>query len=311
MTYEDKLYQIARKDDRIIVLTAENRAAIRNLPNILGNRFIDTGITEQTLIGCAAGLALRGRIPIVHALASFLTMRAFEFIRTDIGISHLPVKLVGYVPGLLSEANGPTHQAIEDISLMRSIPGMRIFAPADIEDLLIGLPDILHDPHPWYIRYNDLPNIINHDRSFCIGRSEAFKGGNDITIFVHGSLFAEAYKVMELLKDKELEIKIINMRTLEPFDVNMIINAAQNSNLLVTIEDHFNRGGMYSIIIDTLFRNDIRANVLSIDLKNNWFKPALMNDLLPFHDFDAETMAEKIYNEYTQQELEYVQYNTV
>src|SRR5258707_8179238 len=126
MGYEELLLQTAQDDERIIVMTAENRALVRNMPKNLGNRFIDTGITEQTMIGMAAGLALRGRIPVTHALAAFLVMRAFEFIRTDVGIAGLPVKLVGAVPGLLSEANGPTHQAIEDIALMRTIPGMQI-----------------------------------------------------------------------------------------------------------------------------------------------------------------------------------------
>lgn len=139
MNYEQLLLQLIEEDERIVIITAENRAAIRNLPNVVSDRFIDVGIAEQTMVGIAAGLALRGRIPIVHALATFLTMRAFEFIRTDIGIGNLPVKLVGAVPGFLSDGNGPTHQAIEDISLMRGIPPVNIFCPSDEEDLLIGL----------------------------------------------------------------------------------------------------------------------------------------------------------------------------
>src|SRR5580765_8897284 len=103
MTYEELLTEMALANERIIVMTAENRALVRNLPAILGDRFIDTGITEQTMIGAAAGLALRGRTPVAHALATFLTMRAFEFIRTDVGIPGLPVTLVGGVPGFLSE----------------------------------------------------------------------------------------------------------------------------------------------------------------------------------------------------------------
>ena len=143
MNYEQLLQEIVLADDRYIVMTAENRAAIRGLPSVMGDRFVDTGITEQTLVGVAAGFALRGRVPIVHALAAFLTMRAFEFIRTDIGIASLPVKLVGFVPGFLSDGNGPTHQAVEDVSLMGGIPSMQVFCPADEQDLLIGLPSVL------------------------------------------------------------------------------------------------------------------------------------------------------------------------
>src|SRR5262249_39992419 len=143
--YEDALGRLAAGRDDVVVLTAENRAAIGSLARTLGPRFVDFGIAEQTMVAAAAGLALRGRPPVVHALASFLTMRAFEFIRTDVGVPGLPVKLVGYVPGLLSEANGPTHQAIEDVALMRAIPGMRIFCPSDIEELVGALPSIVED----------------------------------------------------------------------------------------------------------------------------------------------------------------------
>src|SRR5262245_32449657 len=153
MSYQTLLADLALNDERLVVLTAENRAAIRGLPDLLGARFLDTGITEQTMVGMAAGLALRVRIPVVHAPATFLTLRAFEFIRTDVGIGRLPVKLVGYVPGILSEANGPTHQALEDVALMRGIPGMGVFSPADLEDLLLGLPAVLAHPDPFYIRY--------------------------------------------------------------------------------------------------------------------------------------------------------------
>ena len=104
-SYEELIKQTALDDERFMVMTAENRAIIRSLPPILGDRFLDTGITEQCMIGTAAGLALRGRIPIVHALATFLTLRAFEFIRTDVGIAHLPVKLSSFVPGFMSDGN--------------------------------------------------------------------------------------------------------------------------------------------------------------------------------------------------------------
>ena len=146
--YEQTLLELMAADERIVVMTAENRAAIRNLPNLAPERFIDTGITEMTMVGAAAGLALRGRVPVLHALATFLTLRAFEFVRTDVGIGNLPVKLVGGVPGFLSDGNGPTHQAIEDVALMRGIPHMHVFCPADEEDMLLGLPHIINSPHP-------------------------------------------------------------------------------------------------------------------------------------------------------------------
>ncbi|MCL2451153.1 MAG: transketolase, partial [Polyangiaceae bacterium] len=164
--YEDRLVSLAETDPRIVVMTAENRAAIRNLPARLGARFVDVGICEQTMIGAAAGLALRGRIPVCHALATFLTLRAFEFIRTDVGIARLPVKLVGAVPGFLSDGNGPTHQAIEDVALMRSIPHMQIVCPADEVELVAALPHVVASPDPCYVRYNAMPAAAPHTAPF-------------------------------------------------------------------------------------------------------------------------------------------------
>ena len=124
------------------------------------------------MVGMAAGLALRGRVPVVHALATFLTLRAFEFIRTDVGIAGLPVKLVGTVPGFLSEANGPTHQAIEDVALMRGIPGMQVVCPADEEELVQALPAVLRSPRPTYLRYVATPARFAHqDYQPGVGRA--------------------------------------------------------------------------------------------------------------------------------------------
>src|SRR3984957_2512801 len=171
MTYEQLLTQTALADERFVVMTAENRALVRNVPAALGARFIDTGITEQTMIGMAAGLALRGRIPVVHALAPFLTMRAFEFIRTDVGIAKLPVKLSGYIPGFLSDGNGPTHQSIEDVSIMRGIPGMEVYCPADEDDLVKMLPEIWASGAPSYVRINHKKGSYEHT-PYQPGRAE-------------------------------------------------------------------------------------------------------------------------------------------
>lgn len=293
MNYQELLSQIALADERFVVLTAENRAAIRTIDQTLKERFIDTGITEQTMIGAAAGLALKGRIPVCHALAAFLTMRAFEFIRTDIGIASLPVKLVGGVSGFLSEANGPTHQAIEDISLMRAIPNMNIFCPSDEQDLLIGLREVLLNPNPFYIRFNSSRAEIRHQESFKIGKAEVVSEGKDITILTYGVLLKEALEAKRILEQKRLSVGLINLRTLKPLDEPQVLKTVNETQLVVTLEDHFITGGLYSIIAELLLKNRISANVLPIALENKWFKPALYHDILAYEGFTASGIAEK------------------
>ena len=295
MTYEELLKDLVDNDERFMILTAENRAAIRNLPDQIGDRFIDTGITEQTMIGVSAGLALRGRIPVAHALASFLTMRAFEFIRTDVGIADLPVKLVGGFSGFLSEANGPTHQAIEDVSIMRGIPNVNVFCPADEEDMMIGLQKVLESPKPFYIRYNNLKPVYKHSQEFEIGKAEVISVGKDVTLIVYGVLFRQAIEAKEILENKGRSVGLINLRTLKPIDEESILNAAKNSKLLVTLEDHFITGGLFTIVAEIFLKNKIMCDVFPVALMDKWFKPALMNDVLEYEGFTGAKIAERIF----------------
>ncbi|MDP9048638.1 MAG: transketolase [Bacteroidota bacterium] len=293
MSYEELLTQTALSDDRFIVMTAENRALVRNIPAKLGNRFIDTGITEQTMIGAAAGLALRGRIPVVHALASFLSMRAFEFVRTDAGIPNLPVKLSSFIPGFLSDGNGPTHQAIEDISLMRGIPNMTVFAPADEQDLVEMLPQIWNCLNPSYVRINTRKNEYRHT-PYQWGKAEVISEGEDVTILTYGLLFEQALVAVEMLKNEGLSIGLVNMRNLKPVDEQVIIRATQSSALTVTLEDHFLTGGLYSIVAEVLLKNQLTAKVLPLALNDKWFKPSLLPNVLEYEGFTGKQIAEKI-----------------
>ena len=293
MSYEELLTHTALSDERFIVMTAENRALVRNIPGKLGNRFIDTGITEQTMIGAAAGLALRGRIPVVHALASFLTMRAFEFVRTDAGIPNLPVKLSSFIPGFLSDGNGPTHQAVEDISLMRGIPNMTVFAPADEQDLVEMLPQIWNCPNPSYVRINTRKTDHQHT-SFKLGRAEVISKGEDVTILTYGLLFEQALIAIEILKNERLSVGLVNMRSLKPVDEQAILEATQSSALTITLEDHFVTGGLYSIVAEVLLKNQLTAKVLPLALNEKWFKPALLPNVLDYEGFTGKQIAEKI-----------------
>ncbi len=298
MNYEDILEKLVNTNERIMIMTAENRAAIRNLPGKIGNRFIDTGITEMTLIGMASGLALRGRIPVAHALASFLTMRAFEFARTDVGIANLPVKLVGGFSGILSEANGPTHQAIEDVSIMRGIPNMKVFCPADEDDMVKCIEQVLLSESPYYIRYNNRKPEYTHSNEFSEGKAEVIENGRDINILTYGALFNEAYKAYKILKNSGYNTGLINMRTLKPVDENVIVDSLKNSLLTVCIEDHFLKGGLYSIIAETALKHNVMGKVFPFAFDEKWFKPALLNDVLEYEQLTPEAISEKIKNEF-------------
>ena len=293
MNYQELIKQTALADERIVVMTAENRAVVRELPPVLGPRFIDVGIAEQTMIGTAAGLALRGRIPICHALAPFLIYRAYEFVRTDVGIAHLPVKLSSWIAGFLSDGNGPTHQAIEDVSLMRGIPGMTVFCPADEADMLAMLPAIWASPDPAYVRLIVRKTDFQH-APFQIGKAEVVSKGTDVTLLVYGYLFEETRQAAKILEAKGLSVGLVNMRSLKPVDEQIILDAAAGSKRLVTIEDHLLTGGLYSIVAETLLRHRQTADVLPLALNERWFKPGRLPEVLEYEGFTPEKIASAI-----------------
>jgi len=294
-TYERALTNVILDDDRYVVMTAENHSAIRNLPPLLKERFVDTGITEQGMIGAAAGLALRGRVPVVHGLAAFITMRGFEFIRTDVGLGNQPVKLVGTFSGFHSEANGATHQSLEDISLLRTIPNMKIVCPADEKDLEIALPVILQDESPCYIRFTDSPAVIQHDPEFRFGEAEIITEGSDITILTYGMLLNQAYQAQQVLESRGISVRLLNMRSLKPVDERAILKAARETEMLVVLEDHFQTGGLYSILCEVLVKNQMICEVMPYSLNNRWFKPGLLEDVLAYEKFAASDIVDTIF----------------
>ena len=294
LSYERTLGELCAADPRLMVLTAENRAPIRGLPSVLGDRFLDVGICEQTMVGMAAGLALRGRVPVVHALATFLTLRAFEFIRTDVGIAGLPVKLVGTVPGFLSEANGPTHQALEDVALMRGIPGMEVVCPADEEELCRLLPAILRSPRPTYVRHVATPARVLHVAEPELGVAERLAEGRDVTLLCYGFLVGETMAAAELLRHEGIGARVLNLRSLEPLDETALVAAARETPLLCTVEDHFAIGGLYSIVAERLIAIGARVPVLRVALEGRWFRPALLADVLERECFTAADIAARV-----------------
>lgn len=303
MSYGEILEEYCRSHPEVMVLTAENRALIRQLPHALGSRFVDTGITEQTMIGMAAGLALQGRKVICHALAAFLTMRAFEFIRTDVGISGLPVKLTGYVPGALSDANGPTHQAIEDMALMLGIPDIGVYCPADAEDMALMLETVWDTERPAYLRAVHLSSGLTH-APYEHGKAEWFKDPPNapVVFLVAGLLFSEVVKASEIMEKVNVPASVVNIRSLRPLDENTLRKAFGEHHIVVCVEDHFERGGLYSLVREWLVQNPEinrqwlhkNGSLSGISFGDKWFKPALLPDVLKYHGMSSSQIAEKV-----------------
>ena len=241
--------------------------------------------TNQNLI------ALLGACSIFLALIEHMIPKPLPFLR--IGIANLPVKIVGSISGFLSDGNGPTHQALEDVSIMRGIPNVNVFCPADENDMMQCLPKIYSDPNPFYIRFNANKGIVEHS-DFEIGKAEVFGEGKEIVILVYGFLFTQAFKSKEILESKGYSVRLINIRTPKPIDEQTILKAVDECKLIVTIEDHFITGGLYTILAEVLLKHKRTADILPFALMNKWFKPGLLNDVLDHEGFTAEKIADSI-----------------
>lgn len=295
--YETLLLDTAARDERIVVITAENRGHMRTVPPMLGDRFIDVGIAEQTMIGMAAGMAVRGRIVVTHALAAFLTLRAFEFIRDDVALANVPVVMVGMVPGILSDGNGPTHQAIEDVAIMRGLPNMGVFCPCDESEFISGMRVLLESRRPWYVRYISTPDLAIDRAAFEPGVASVVRGVSihrpNVTILTYGFLTRQCIEAADQLRRDDISVRVVNMRTLKPFDADMIMHAAATSELVVTVEDHLLTGGLASIVAETLMAHGKGAHVLTIGF-STWFTPGRLNDVIDNERLSSAAIAQRI-----------------
>jgi transketolase len=217
-------------------------------------------------------------------------LRAFEFIRTDVGIPGLPVKLVGGVPGLLSEANGPTHQAVDDVAVMRAVPGMQVFCPADEAELCAGLPAALASPWPAYIRFNARPAQLAHG-PFVWGRAERIgDDGDDLGVLCAGLLVSNAASACAALREEGVGVRLLNLRTLVPIDEEAIVAAARACAVLVTVEDHLLVGGLYQLVCEILVRRRVSVPVVPIGLDGRWFRPGRLPAVLEHENLTVEAL---------------------
>lgn len=295
--YELLLRDRCAIDPRVMVLTAENRGHMRNVPPYLGDRFVDVGIAEQTMLGMAAGLASRGRVVIVHALAAFLTLRAFEFIRDDVAIANLPVIMVGMVPGVLSDGNGPTHQAIDDVGLMRGLPNVGVFAPADEEEFVEGMAELLDNPRPCYVRYVGTPTSYHREERTTLHRGvivcDERECCPEVALLTYGAMLPHALQAAQKLEQQGVSVRLIHMPMLAPLDEAIIVEALNDATMTVVVEDHLIRSGLYSAVCEIAVRHRIATAIHPIGL-TTWFPAGRLPQVLRVTGLDADSIASRI-----------------
>jgi len=299
-----------------LVLAAERQssvvALVPDLTNSVGfgefakkfpDRFIQTGIAEQNIVCVASGLAHIGKTPFVGAYAAFSPGRNWEQIRTTICINNQPVKIIASHSGLTVGPDGETHQALEDIAMMRVLPNMNVFAPADAKEAEQMAVALARYNHSVYVRYPraEMPIIFDKTYKFKIGKAIEMCEGSDIVIFSTGTMLAASLEAATILKSKKISVAVVHFPTIKPLDQKTIIKFVKKFEYIVTAEEHQITGGFGSAVFETV----LSAN---LNLKNNKFLRIGINDefgqsgspdeLLDFYGLTGIKIAKKIKNFY-------------
>ena len=254
-----KLTELA-DDPRVFTILADNGIIvfddyIKKHPGQL----INVGIAECNGVGVASGMASCGFMPFFYTITPFLTARAYEFIRNDICLHKRNVKLVGIGAGFAYSALGPTHHGTEDITLMRSIPGLKIFSPADPEETKRAAVAAYEDPGPVYLRIGTgrNPAVYEGDADFIPGKAVVLKDGSDVTLFSTGTILRDILDAAFELEESGISARVINVHTIRPIDKDIIFKAAKETKALFSIEEHSVVGGLGSAIADVIVQSDM------------------------------------------------------
>ena len=246
--YGKALVELGEKRDDFVVMDADLAAATQTglFKKAFPDRFYDCGIAEQNMMGIAAGIASTGKKVIVSSFAMFAAGRAFEQVRNSIGYPRLNVIIGATHAGISVGEDGATHQCLEDIALMRTIPGMTIINPADEVEARKAVYAAMELDGPVYMRFGRLavPIVFGEDYKFEVGKGVELKEGNDVTIIATGLMVKEALEAYDLLKADGINARIINMATIKPIDKDIIIKAAKETGAIVTAEEHSVIGGL-------------------------------------------------------------------
>jgi transketolase len=257
--YIETLIKLAEEDQRIVVLDADlmhSNSTIRFMETYPG-RAINVGVQEANMIGTAAGLAATGKIPFTHTFSCFNTRRALDQIYMSVAYAKLNVKVVGTDPGITAAYNGGTHMPLEDMGVVRGIPTMTVIEPVDNVMMEALVKDIAYLDGPVYLRVNrkEPVQIYAPGTEFEIGKGKVLTEGDDLTLIASGIMVAESLKAAELLEQKGIRARVVNIFTIKPIDKELIVKCAQETGAIVTCENHNVINGLGSAVAEVLAEN--------------------------------------------------------
>jgi len=291
------IIELAQMNERVVVITADLAESVRLIEykEKFPERFVECGVAEQSMATVASGMANYGKILFMASYAVFSPGRNWEQIRTTIAINNLPVKIIGSHAGVVTGADGVTHQALEDIALMRCLPNMTVIVPCDAEEARKTTLAVVEIDGPVYIRLSReaMPEITGQNSEFKIGKANILREGKDVTIVGCGWILSEAMKASEDLSKEGIECEVINMHTVSPLDSDTLIKSVNKTGCVVSVEDHQVEGGLGSAVAQVLaFARPTPQEFVGII--HQYGQSGTARELIKEYGLDAETIKDRV-----------------
>ena len=298
-SYGETLEKLGEENEKIVVLDADLSAATKTsiFAKKFPNRFFDMGIAEANMIGVAAGMASCEKIPFVSTFAAFAAGRAYDQIRSSVCYPNLNVKICATHCGITVGEDGATHQMLEDIALMRTLPNMMVICPSDDVETKCLIEEISKTKGPVYVRLARLatPVIYEENQKFEIGKAIQIGEGTDATVFATGVVVAEAIKAKEALEKEGIHIRVVDMHTIKPIDRDIIVKSAKETKKLISIEDHSIIGGLGSAIAEVL-TEEYPCKLIRMGIKDTFGKSGNAVELLKYFGLTSENIIKCLKN---------------
>ena len=296
-TFGEALVAAAEKNEKIVALSADSSSGSGLTPfyERFPERHIEFGIMEQGIIGFSAGLATTGKIPFVVAIAPFVTARPFEMFRNDLGYMRQNVKVVGRCAGLTYSDLGATHQSLDDIAIIRTIPGVTVLNPGDPVDIVKAVHAAAAHVGPVYIKLGSpkMPVLMDENYPFQIGKGVVMQEGSDVTIIGTGTVLSKAAEATRILKEKGIQPRLINMHTIKPFDRELVLKAAAETGKIVTVEEGYLAGGLGSCVAE-LTATEHPVPLKMIGINDQYCDTGPYEELLAQYGLQGDQIADAI-----------------
>lgn len=293
----DMVYKLAKRDPRVVFIGSDlGVGTLAKFKAEMPERFFMEGVSEQNVIGMAAGLAMDGFIPYINTIATFLTRRCYEQVAIDLCLHKMPVRLLASGGGVVYAPLGPTHLAVEDMGIMRALPNMTVVAPSDAQEMTRFMDASLDIPGPVYVRFGKGGDpVISRDEPFRLGLAVPHRTGGDIALLCTGVMGSRCLAAADILAERGIAASVTHFPTVKPLDQAMVAELATTAKLMVTVEEHLPSGALGSAVAELLAERGSGPRLLRLALADAFTRNyGSQDDLLTLAGLDAAGIAASV-----------------